>query len=66
MSYLATQRGLTVEAIRQVKADWGREQRLANYLESVSAVVANAYACLLLYRLPHKQKARAGQRKLHR
>jgi hypothetical protein len=35
MSYLATQKGLTVEAIRQVKADWGREQRLANYLESV-------------------------------
>jgi hypothetical protein len=35
MSYLVTQRGLTVEAIRQVKADWGREQRLANYLESV-------------------------------
>ena len=24
-----------MEAIRQVKADWGREHRLANYLESV-------------------------------
>ncbi len=42
MSCLATQRGPTVEAIRQIEADWGKEERVARYLQSVLPWVLTA------------------------